>query len=106
MIFDIILLFLSFLLGLFADLLSVFNFFPEEISTAIAQFFGYSGYLQGILPIVPDPTVEGLAGTIGILTVVGWSIKFLAYFYLVKILLWVFGFIPFFRHKEMPSSRK
>lgn len=106
MILDIIIIFITALLRLFAVILTPLNFFPPEIAQAIGNFFGNFAYLHGFLPIVPVPEMSGLVATVGILTVFGWMIKFIVYFYIVKLILWLFGFIPFFKHKSMPRASK
>lgn len=106
MILDLIIILITALLRLFSLILTPLNFFPPEISEAIGAFMGNFAYLHGIFPIVPVPEMSGLVSTVGILTVFGWSIKFLVYFYIVKLVLWLFGFIPFFKQNKMPKASK
>jgi len=78
---------------------------PDVFETAIAQLFGYFGYAQGILPIVPDAGMSGLAGDIGILTLIGYAIQFITVWYLFKLAIWLFSLVPWIgKHTVLPAG--
>lgn len=106
MITDIIL----FIVGLFVWTISqLFGFIeyalPQPIFDAITTAFGYVRMADGLLPLLPDPTLSGLPSTMGLLTIVGWTLQFIVAFYLIKLLLFVVGLIPFFGKKiSLPQA--
>lgn len=55
---------------------------PGNFQTAIHYFFGYLGYLRGVLPID------------NILTAMGSFITFLTYWYAIKLILWIYSLVP------------
>lgn len=91
-----------------ATILSAISFLiPDSLETAISQWMGYLGYLQGVFPVVPTPTMTGLAQTVGVLTVVGWALQLLVAWYLVKLALFTFHLVPFIgKHVEIPGGEK
>lgn len=76
-----------------------------QFNEALGDLFGYFGYLQGIIPVVADPSMSGLASTIGALDVVNWGLRFVLALYTVKFVLWFFHILPVIgiKQKELPK---
>lgn len=93
MILDLMLYCAGFLLGLIAQILAALvNWvIPPEWHTITVSIFSYLSYLQGYIPFYPDPSIEsGLARTIGLMTIVNWTIAFFVVWYSIKIFIkWV-----------------
>jgi hypothetical protein len=67
---------------------------PASFYEAVSSLFAYFGYAQGILPIVADPTMSGLAGDIGLLDVLSTAILFTVAIFLFKLALFILHHIP------------
>jgi len=105
---DVFIFIIASFVQIIATILSAISFLiPSSVQTALAEWLGYLGYLQGVFPIVPTPSMTGLAQTVGVLTVVGWALQLLVAWYLVKLALFVFHLVPFVgKHVEIPGSQK
>ncbi len=100
MIPDIIFAVIGVLFNILAALLGSLNLIlPPEIFTAIGNFIGYAGYLQGFLPIYKVPSYSGLVATVGILDITRFMFVFLIFWYSAKLVLWCFHFVPFIKSK-------
>lgn len=66
-------------------------FIPPQWHAIILVLFGFLSYMQGYFPFYPDPSLDntfgGLARSIGIMTIVGWTITFFIAQYGVRILV-------------------
>jgi len=95
MITDVLIFVLGGFVQVVAFLFSAIGFLvPSQFQTAIAQYVSYFSYAQGILPVVATPGMSGFAGSMGLLTILGWGLQFIAAWYLLKLVLFVFGLIP------------
>jgi len=93
-----------FVSGIGAIFLLISYTIPSSIITAFENFFSYFAYAQGILPIVPNPGAGGLWGSVGLLTILGYGLQFLVLWYTVKLILFVFGLLPFVgKHSPLPG---
>jgi len=94
MITDIIIGIFIAILALVNTILSAINYIlPTQITDAITYFFGYFGYLRGVLPIA-----DLLLALISVMTVWG-------FVYFVKILFMVLNSIPFLHlNLHMPNG--
>lgn len=106
MITDILVLIIGGFVQLVVFLFSAITFFiPTQFATAISEFVGHLRYAQGIMPIVPDPSMTGLASNTGIMTILGWALGFIAAWYTLKLVLFTFSIIPWLgRHIHLPHS--
>lgn len=105
MITDVILFIVGSFLKLLVSLFSLVSFtIPDWIETAIGNAFEYVAVLNGVFPIFPNPAFTGLAGSVGLFTIVGAFLQFLVAWYLIKLVLFVFGLIPWFgKHSKLPN---
>jgi len=100
MLTDIFLFIIGLLLKIFVFLASTIQFItPTWIEEVITSAFSYIGILNGIFPIYPHPEMTGLVSTVGILTILGTLLYIVYYYYVFKLLLLVFHFLPFIGKK-------
>ena len=93
MIIDVLLLFLITILGILSALLTGLNFaIPADISNSIEMLIAYTGYFSGIFPI------DTLFQAFGII-LNAWDLM-----YLVKLIIWILGFIPTIGHNRFPAT--
>lgn len=106
MIIDILLFVVSLFLWTISRLFGLIEFaLPEEVTTAASDWMGNLAYTQGLFPLVPNPNMTGLAGSIGILNIVGYGLQFIVAWYLIKLILFAFGLIPWFgKHVDLPEA--
>ena len=91
---------LFYLLGtviyLVATVLSKITFYiPAWISTAIQTEIYRLGVLQGVLPIVADSQLSGIASILGLLDIALWLISCIVFFFVIKLLKIILDLIPF-----------
>lgn len=107
MIFDIFLFIIGGILKIISFIFSLIEVvFPDYFVTAVTNYMGYLRYAQGFLPIVPDPTMTGLAHDVGLLTILGWVITLLIGIYSIKVLLKLLGLIPFLHIRSSFNKNK
>lgn len=96
MIFDIIFVGISLFLKFIAVIFSVVTFaIPDNFEIAITYFVGHLNFLRGFLD------VETLLQALGV------YLSFLGFWYLLKMLRFVWGHMPWVgRHHKLPSIHK
>jgi len=106
MLVDIFLFLVGVFLHIVSGLFSLLSWpIPAAFQTAVSEWLGYLGYLQGIFPIVPDASMSGLAHSIGLLTIVGYGLQVIALWYTIRILLFVLALIPGIgKHLDLPTA--
>lgn len=99
MIFDILFLVGALLLHAIYVVANTIGFFvPPEWNTLLTTLFSYVTYIQGYIPLYPDPSIEsGLARTIGLITIINWTIAFAIARYGFHLLIKWFPFPHMFR---------
>ncbi len=72
--------------------------FPQWITDTIQSVMGGSGVLNTVFPMYPHPGMAGLAGQIGIMTILGFLVTMMGYliilslgYKLIKIVLGMFS---------------
>jgi hypothetical protein len=96
MITSLLFYIIGFFLSLIVWLLNTIKFIiPIEITNGIAYFAGYLVYVRGFIDV--DTLVTAL----------GTYLTFLAFYYTIKIGLWLFGHMPWVgKHSEMPKINR
>jgi len=89
MFFDILFIVLGAIIQTIVYILSFVGWLmPPEWHTLINTAFSYIVVVQGYIPLYPDPSIEsGLAKTIGIMTIVNWSIVFFIASYIFRMVM-------------------
>jgi len=92
MITDIILYIIGSFVGLISGAFKLINFaIPSQFVESSAYFILKLSYLTGFLNIGD------------ILVAVAWFLTFTTYWYMIKLVLWVFSLIPWFGHQVSPK---
>lgn len=96
MIFDILLFVIGFLSNMFLLPFRLFDFsVPDVFDEAITLAFDYIGYAHGLLPLVANPEIDGIAGSYGLLDLIGYALVFLGVWYTFKLAVKAVGSLPF-----------
>lgn len=92
MLIDIILYLVGSFVALIQGALGLISItIPDQFINSIYFFTAKLSYLEGFLNI-PD-----------ILSATGWFLTFTTYWYSVKVILWVFGLVPWFGKSVSPK---
>lgn len=92
MITDVILYVLGSFVALVGNAFSLIQFaIPQQFVDAVGYFVSKLAYISGFIN-VPD-----------ILAAIGWLLTFITYWYIVKLILWVFSLIPWFGKSISPK---
>jgi len=80
-------------LGIINSILSGFGIiFPDNVEDSIYYFLSFFSYLQGIFPVTTFMLALGVYSS------------FAGLLYLIKIILWLIGHIPWLgKHKNLPQ---
>jgi len=101
MILDIIFHLLAVLMNLFSAIFQGIGFvLPTFLITGIHTAFGYLNYVGGLFPLHADSTRSGLWHDVGLLNIFVLMVEALVLMYLVKLCLWIYGFMPWSKHEH------
>lgn len=100
MIIDIILIGAGVICYIFGFLLQAITAgIPGSFIQALTEYFGYLRYMQGYIPLFPNPTATGLWHSTGLLTILGVMLFMMLNFYTFKLVVWFLRLLPFMNIK-------